>query len=102
MRYARIQAREVASHDVQFDLVECSGAGCGAKVDFSGGMFSLFGNSRREVQDARQVLEGRDRIGARQEETSAFLAYFRSNAAEFLCSSDWLAEDAVTSEPVSA
>jgi hypothetical protein len=25
-------------------------------------------------------------------ETSAFLAYFRSNAAEFLCSSDWLAE----------
>ena len=32
---AGIQAREIASHDIQLDLVEGSGTGCGAKVDFS-------------------------------------------------------------------
>jgi len=64
--YARVQAREVASHDIQFDLVESSGAGCGAKVDYSPRMFSLLGNSRREVQDTRQIREVRDRIGARR------------------------------------
>ena len=66
MIYARIQAREVASHDVQFDLVEGSGAGCGAKVDYSPRMLALFGNSRREVKDARQILDVWDRIPARR------------------------------------
>lgn len=32
----------------------------------------------------------------------ALFAYFRTNAAEFLCSRDCVAEDAVMSEPLSA
>src|SRR5450755_4576709 len=63
---ARIQARQVASHDVQLNLVESSGAGCGAKVDYSPRMLALFGNSRGEVQDARQILDVWDRIPARR------------------------------------
>ena len=60
--HAGIQAREIASHDIQFDLVESSGAGCGAKVDFSTRICTLFGNPCREIEEARQILNARDRI----------------------------------------
>src|SRR5882672_12790509 len=54
------QTREIATHDVQFDLVESSGAGCSAKVDLSAWIFALFGNPRREIENARQILSVRD------------------------------------------
>jgi hypothetical protein len=59
-------AREVASHDVQLDLVQGSGAGCGAKVDFSARVFVLFGNPRREIENARQILKVRNSISPRR------------------------------------
>ena len=37
-----------------------------AKVDFSAWIFALFGNPRREIEDARQILNVRDRIGPRR------------------------------------
>src|SRR5271169_770927 len=64
--HACIQAREIVSHDVQLDLVEGPGAGCGAKTDFSAWMYALFGNPRREIENARQILKVRDRIGPRR------------------------------------
>src|ERR1700691_3606932 len=51
--HAGIQAREIASHDVQLDLVESAGAGCGTKVDFSTWIGTLFGYPRREIKEAR-------------------------------------------------
>jgi len=49
--HAGIQAaREIASHDVQLDLIEGSGAGCSAKVDFSAWMCALLGNAPRFLQ----------------------------------------------------
>ena len=51
--HAGVQARETASHDIQLDLVEGSGAGCGAKIDFSAWRFTVFGNPRREIENAR-------------------------------------------------
>jgi uncharacterized protein (UPF0179 family) len=58
-----IQAREISSHDVQLDLVESSGASGGAKVEFSAGTCALFGNPRREIEEAGQILKVRERIG---------------------------------------
>src|SRR5215472_5154066 len=55
--HAGLQAREIAGHNVEFDLVECSGAGCGTKVDFSAGVSALLGNSRREIKDAGEQTE---------------------------------------------
>jgi hypothetical protein len=63
---AGIQAREIGSHDIQLDLVEGSSTGCGAKVDFSAWRSALFGNPRREIEDARQILEVRYRISPRR------------------------------------
>ena len=67
MIHASIQSREIASHDVQFNLVESSGAGGGAKVEFSAWICALSGNPRREIEDARQILKVRHRIGRRRE-----------------------------------
>src|SRR5439155_20283390 len=54
--HAGIQAREISSHDMQFDLVESSGTSCGAKVDFSTRICTLFSNPCREIEEARQIL----------------------------------------------
>src|SRR5262244_3532994 len=53
--HAGIQAREITTHDVQFDLVESSSASCGAKVDFSTRIGTLFGDPSREIEEARQI-----------------------------------------------
>ena len=60
MIHARIQAREIATHDVQFDLIKSPGASCGAKVDFPTWICTLFGNPGREIEEARQILNARD------------------------------------------
>jgi hypothetical protein len=70
---AGIQAREIGSHDIQLDLVEGSSTGCGAKVDFSAWRSALFGNPRREIEDARQILEVRYR-SAREEDNASEIA----------------------------
>src|SRR5438270_12532064 len=64
--HARIQARQITTHQVQFDLVESSGAGCGAKVDLSTWIRPLFCDSCREIEEARQILNARDRISPRR------------------------------------
>ena len=73
MIHAGIQALETAGHNVQLDLVESSGTGCGAKVDFSAWRSALFGNPRREIEDARQILEVRYR-SAREEDNASEIA----------------------------
>ncbi len=65
MIHAGIQVREIASHDIQFNLVESPGASCGAKVDFSTRICTLLGNPCREIEEARQILNARDRISSR-------------------------------------
>src|SRR5580704_9830036 len=55
--HAGIQAREIASHDIQLDLIEGSSAGCSAKVDFSTWMCALFGNPCREIENAPEILK---------------------------------------------
>src|ERR1700686_1406732 len=47
--HARIQSLQIASHNVEFDLVESSGASSGAKVEFSTRSCSLFRNPCREI-----------------------------------------------------
>jgi hypothetical protein len=60
--HAPIQAREITARDVQFDFVKSPGASCGAKVDFSTWICTLFGNPCREIQEACQILNTRDGI----------------------------------------
>jgi len=48
MIYAGVQTLEIASYDVQFDLVESSSTSCGAKVGFSTWIDPLFGNPPAE------------------------------------------------------
>src|SRR5438045_2245782 len=71
--HAGIQVREIASHDIQFDFVESSGAGRGAKVDFSTRICTLFGNPCREIEEARQILNARTE-SARDEGTGSEIA----------------------------
>src|SRR5215471_7314274 len=79
--HAGIQVREIASHDIQFDLVERSGASCGTKVDFSTRICALFGNPCREIKEARQILNARDRV-SRHEGTGCEIA---ESAANLVC-----------------
>jgi hypothetical protein len=66
MIYAGVQTLEIATYDVQFDLVESSSTSCGAKVDFPTWICPLFGNPRREIEEARKILNARDRISQRR------------------------------------
>ena len=68
MIHAGIQAREIARHDVQFDLVESAGASCGAKVDFSAWIGTLFGNSLPRNREGALDPEGQ---GSNQPATKA-------------------------------
>jgi hypothetical protein len=47
----------IAGHHVQLDLVKATCAGRCAKIDFSAWIFAVPRNSRREVEDTREILE---------------------------------------------
>ena len=63
---AGLKVGEIAADQVEFDLVERSGAGGGAKVNFAAGIFSVPGDAGREVEQLGDGFEIRCGSGLRR------------------------------------
>ena len=63
---AGLKVRKISADQVEFDLVERSSAGGGAKVNFTAGIFSVPGDASREVEQLGDGFEVRGGSGLRR------------------------------------